>query len=207
MAGRGTSRTQEARRRIAVEAARLMSEGGLRDYRQAKEKAAARLGILDESSLPKNSEIENALREYQRLFHADDQPRALRRLREAAREAMRFFANHEPRLVGAVLDGTADEHSAVCLHLYTDQPHAVLDQLRELRAAYDEQSRRVRIDRAAVREYPALRFVAGETPIDLTVLPYDMLRQAPLDRVNDKPMQRATLALVDALLGAPAIPG
>ena len=202
MAGRGVSRTQEARRRIAVEAARLISEGGLRDYRQAKEKAAARLGILDESSLPKNSEIEDALREYQRLFHAEDQPRALRRLREAARDAMRFFAAHEPRLVGAVLDGTADEHSAVCLHLYTDQPNAVLGQLQERRVAYEEQSRRVRVDRTMTREYPALRFTAGDTPIDLTVLPYDMLRQAPLDRVSDKPMQRATPAALDSLLEA-----
>ena len=200
MNGRGNSRTQEARRRIAVEAARLMSEGGLRDYRQAKEKAAARLGIVDESCLPKNSEIEDALREHQRLFHADDQPRALRRLREAAREAMRFFAAHEPRLVGAVLDGTADAHSAVCLHLYTDQPNAVLAQLQERRIAYDEQSRRLRIDRESLREYPNLRFNAGDALIDLTVLPYDLLRQAPLDRVGDKPMQRATLAALESLL-------
>ena len=200
MAGRGISRSHEARRRIALEAARLMSEGGLRDYRQAKEKAAARLGIFDESSLPKNSEIEDALREHQRLFHAEDQPRALRRLREAAREAMRFFAAHEPRLVGAVLDGTADEHSAVCLHLYTDQPDAVLVQLQERRVAYEEQSRRMRIDRTTLREYPALRFNAGDTPIDLTVLPYDLLRQAPLDRISDKPMQRATAAALDSLL-------
>ena len=58
---RGRAATQEVRRRIAVEAARLMSEGGLRDYRHAKEKAAARIGIFDESSLPKNSEVEDAL--------------------------------------------------------------------------------------------------------------------------------------------------
>jgi hypothetical protein len=200
MAGRGAMRTQEARRRIALEAARLISESGLRDYRQAKEKAAARLGIFDETCLPKNIEIEDALREHQRLFRADDQPRTLRERRETAREAMRFFARFEPRLVGAVLEGTADEHSAVCLHLYTDQPNAVVDLLQERRIAYDEQSRRVRLDRDSVRDYPVLRFNAGDAPIDLTVLPYDLLRQAPLDRVSEKPMRRATLAMVEALL-------
>jgi hypothetical protein len=201
---RGRAATQEVRRRIAVEAARLMSEGGLRDYRHAKEKAAARLGIFDESSLPKNSEVEDALREYQRLFHADDQPRALRRLREAAREAMRFFDRFEPRLVGAVLEGTADAHSSVCLHLYTDEPDAVLRLLQDRRIPYDEESRRVRLDRIASRDVTALRFDAGDARIDVTVLPYDLLRQAPLDRGGERPMQRATLAGLDSLLQDPA---
>jgi hypothetical protein len=201
---RGRAATQEVRRRIAVEAARLMSEGGLRDYRHAKEKAAARLGIFDEGSLPKNSEVEDALREYQRLFHADDQPRALRRLREAAREAMRFFERFEPRLVGAVLEGTADAHSSVCLHLHTDEPDAVLRLLQDRRIPYDEDSRRVRLDRVVSRDVTALRFDAGDAHIDVTVLPYDLLRQAPLDRGGERPMQRATLAGLDSLLRDPA---
>ena len=197
---RGRATTQEVRRRIAIEAARLMSEGGLRDYRHAKEKAAARLGIFDESSLPKNSEVEDALREHQRLFHADDQPRALRRLREAAREAMRFFERFEPRLVGAVLEGTADANSSVCLHLHTDEPDAVLRLLQDRRIPYDEDSRRVRLDRTASSDVTALRFDAGDARIDVTVLPYDLLRQSPLDRGGDRPMQRATLAVLDSLL-------
>jgi hypothetical protein len=203
MPGRGRLRMEEARRRIAVEAARLIAEGGLRDYRMAKEKAAARLGIPGEAALPRNSEIEDALREHQRLFQAADQPRTLRRLREAAVEAMRFFARHEPRLVGAVLEGTADEHSAVCLHLYSDQPHEVLAFLDERGIPYEEQQRRLRLDRNVARDVPALVFRAGDTPIDITLLPYDQLRQAPLDRAGEKPMQRATLTAVQALLDEP----
>lgn len=111
-AGGGGNRDAEQRRRVAVEAARLISEQGIRDYALAKRKAAGRLGIVADSALPKNDEIEEALREHQRLFHADDQPRRLRRYREAAREALVFFARFEPRLVGAVLDGSADRHSA-----------------------------------------------------------------------------------------------
>lgn len=207
MAGRGTStaRGAETRRRIAVEAARLISESGLRDYRQAKLKAAARLGIGDEADLPRNDEIEDALREHQRLFNADDHDATLHRLRATAREAMRFLGAHEPRLVGAVLDGSADAHSAVCLHLYTDQPHEVLGRLMEQGVPFEEQTRRLRVDRDTTRDFPALVFGAGGTPIDLTVLPYDLLRQAPLDRISGKPMQRAALQAVEALLdGAPA---
>jgi hypothetical protein len=203
MAGRGatpTARSAETRRRVAVEAARLISESGLRDYRQAKLKAAARLGIQGEADLPRNDEIEDALREHQRLFHARDHDATLRRLRATACEAMRFLRAHEPRLVGAVLDGSADAHSAVCLHLYTDQPHEVLGRLMEQGIPFEQQTRRMRIDRDTTREFGALVFGADGTPIDLTVLPYDLLRQAPLDRISGKPMQRATLAAVEALL-------
>ncbi|MBN8728016.1 MAG: hypothetical protein J0H15_10000 [Xanthomonadales bacterium] len=192
--------SEEARRRIALEAARLMSESGLRDYRQAKLKAAARLGIADESILPPNQAIEDALREHQRLFGSGREG-TLRALRGTAVEAMEFFAGHEPRLVGAVLEGTADEHSAVCLHLYTDQPEAVLDLLGQHRIPYEELDRRLRLDRRRSGDYPALRFRAGEATLDVTLLPYDRLRQAPLDRVTEKPMRRAALAAVRELLG------
>ena len=196
-------RTNEQRRRIAVEAARLISEGGLRDYGQAKRKAAERLGLFDEISLPNNREIEDALREHQRLFHAEDQATSLRRLREVAREAMRFFAPFEPRLVGAVLEGTADEHSAVCLHLYSDQSYEVEALLHERGIPFEAQTRRLRLDRDTARDFPVLLFSADDAAVDLTVLPYDLLRQAPLDRISEKPMQRATQAMLDALLEAP----
>jgi hypothetical protein len=193
-------RSRQTRWRVAVEAARLMSEGGLRDYGRAKAKAAGHLGVHDEADLPRNSEIEEALREHQRLFHGDGHVRTLRRLREIAREAMRFFARHEPRLVGAVLEGTADEHSAVCLHLYTDQAEDVAIHMLGNRIPYEEQSRRLRLDRETARDFPVLLFNAEDTTIDLTVLPYDLLRQAPFDRISEKPMQRATLAALEALL-------
>ncbi|MEP7041637.1 MAG: hypothetical protein ABI843_01155 [Dokdonella sp.] len=193
-------RAQETRRRIAVEAARLMAESGLRDFRQAKLKAAERLGIFDEVSLPKNSEIEDALREHQRLFLGEDHTQTLHRLRKVAREAMRFFARFEPRLVGAVLEGSADEHSAVCLHLYSDQPRDIEAYLQERAIPFEEQTRRLRLDRETARDFPVILFSADDTAIDVTLLPYDLLRQAPLDRINEKPMQRASATALDALL-------
>ena len=194
------NRASEQRRRIAVEAARLIAEEGLRDYRQAKLKAASRLGISDEVSLPKNGEIEEALREHQRLFRAHEQPRRLHELRESAVEAMRFFARFEPRLVGPVLEGTADEHSAVCLHLHDDHAEAVSLFLREHGIPHEERTRRLRFERDLGVDVPVFLFSAGDSAIDLTVLPYDRLRQAPLDRIDEKPMRRANLAMAETLL-------
>jgi hypothetical protein len=193
------TRAHEQRRRIAVEAARLIAEGGLRDYRQAKLKAASRLGITDDLSLPKNGEIEDALREHQRLFRSD-QPETLQQLREAAVEAMRFFADFEPRLVGPVLEGTADEHSAVCLHLHDDGADRVAVFLQEKGIPYEERTRRLRVERDVTADVPVFVFSAGDSTIDLTVLPYDRLRQAPLDRIDEKPMRRANLAAVEELV-------
>ncbi|KZC18296.1 hypothetical protein RHOFW510R12_25105 [Rhodanobacter sp. FW510-R12] len=193
-------RAQRNRLRVAQEAARLMSEHGIRDFHHAKLKAAERLGILDAQALPRNLEIEQALREHQRLFLADSQPQLLRQRREAAVEAMRFLAPFEPRLVGAVLDGTADAHSAVCLHVYSDDPEAVVLYLRERGVPIETQVRRLRYGRDEQPEYPVLLFAADELPFDLTVLPRDALRRAPLDRADDRPMRRASLSQVEALL-------
>ena len=193
-------RVQRNRLRIAQEAARLMSEHGIRDFHHAKLKAAERLGILDAQALPRNLEIEQALREHQRLFLADSQPQLLRQRREAAIEAMQFLVAFEPRLVGAVLEGTADAHSAVCLHVFSDDPDAVGLYLRENGVPIETQTRRLRYGRDEQPEYPVLLFAADELPFDLTVLPRDALRQAPLDRADDRPMRRAPLAQVEILL-------
>ena len=61
-------RAEHLRRAVAQEAARVMSEHGVRDFLFAKRKAAERFGIVDGSLLPRNIEIEEALQEYQRLF-------------------------------------------------------------------------------------------------------------------------------------------
>jgi hypothetical protein len=193
-------RLQRNRLRVAQEAARLMSEHGIRDFHHAKLKAAERLGILDTQALPRNLEVEQALREHQRLFLADRQPQLLRQRREAAAEAMGFLAAFEPRLVGAVLEGTADDHSAVCLHVFSDDPDAVVLYLREHGVPIEMQVRRLRYGRDDQPEYPVLLFSADDLPFDLTVLPLDALRQAPLDRAELRPMRRASLAQVEMLL-------
>jgi hypothetical protein len=193
-------RTQRNRVLVAQEAARLMSEHGIRDFHHAKVKAAERLGIVDTQALPRNNEIEDALREHQRLFHADTQPQALRARREAAVEAMRFLRGFDARLVGAVLEGTADEHSAVCLHVFSDDPDAPALFLRDQGIPLETQTRRLRWSGTAQSEHPVLLFGADGIPFDLTVLPMDALRQAPLDRVDERPMRRATAAMVQELL-------
>lgn len=200
------TRTSERRRTLATEAARLMAEGGIRDFHQAKLKAAQRLGIHDDASLPRNREIEDALREYQRLFQRDSAS-DLRQRREAALRALEFFRQFEPRLVGPVLDGTADGRSAVTLHLHSDDPEAAHRFLDEHRIPAESRSRRVRLDRERSEDAPVWLFTADELPFDLTVFPLDVLRQAPLSPVDEKPMRRASASQLRQLLANEEIAG
>ena len=200
------TRTHERRRSLAHEAARLMAEGGIRDYHQAKLKAAERLGIFDDASLPRNREIEDALREYQRLFQRDNVAE-LRSRREAALRALEFFADFEPRLVGPVLEGTADARSAVALHLHSDDPEAVHRHLDLHRIPAESRNRRVRLDRERSEDFPVWLFSAEDLGFDLTVLPRDVLRQAPLSGIDEKPMKRASASQLRQLLADEEIAG
>ncbi len=192
--------TTQLRRRIAIEAARLVAEQGLRDFHLAKVKAASNLGLGESAPLPRNSEIEDALREHQRLFQTDSQPRQLARLRDAALEAMEFLSTFQPRLVGAVLEGTADIYSAVCLHVFSDNPDEVAVFLGNHKIPFEQQERSMRTSKENTLAVPVFVISAGDTAIDLSVFPLDGLRQAPLDRISERPMQRAARNAVANLI-------
>lgn len=194
------TQTRERRHRLAHEAARLMAEGGIQDFHQAKLKAASRLGIHDDASLPRNVEIEQALREHQRLFAGNTQSDALRHRREAAVHALEFLQAFTPRLVGPVLDGTADVHSPVQLHLHEDDPDAVQRFLDEHGIPAQSRSRRLRWDRERLLDAPLWVFSADGLTFELLILPAQALRQAPLSQVDEKPMRRASLAQLRGLL-------
>ena len=198
---RGAGRPGEARARIAHEAARLIREHGYRDPAQARRKAAERLGIGDESLWPRASEVEQALHEHQRLFRPEAQAEALRVRREAALAAMRHFAAFEPRVTGAVLDGTADAHSVVVLHLHADDALAVHEALARDHIPFEARARRVRTAPDRYAEHPLYAFTADGIAFELVVLPRDALRQPPLDREGGA-QARASASALEALMRA-----
>lgn len=191
----------DLRRTLANEAARLIAEEGVRDYLQAKRKAALRFGVSErDGGFPTNQEIEEALNEYQRLFQADTQPQALLELRRAARQAMMLFADFEPRLVGPVLTGTANRHSPVQLHLFAEAPERVVMHLIDREIPFETQEKRFRLTSGQHEEYPAYRFLAGEIAIEAAVFPATGIRQSPASPLDGKPMKRASLAELELLL-------
>ena len=192
------------RQAIAREAARLMIEHGHEDYGFAKRKAAERFGVTDLAVLPKNTEIEEALAEHQRLFVPEAHASELSAMRSTALEAMRLLAEFEPRLVGPLLSGTATAHNDITLHLFADTPETVAVSLIDRGIPHEFAERRLRTSRDEVEAFPAVRFTAGEHEVDATIFPLDGIRQAPPGPVDGRPMRRATVAEVEGLLAADA---
>lgn len=186
---------------MAQTAARLMAEQGIRDFRIAKQKAAQQLGIdVRNSILPRNTEIEAALAEHQRLFAADEQPARLRALREAAVQAMRLFEPFQPRLVGDVLSGLANANSDIQLHVFAEQSESFDFFLENQGIPYKIVERRYRFARDAVRFYPAFRFVAGDHRFEATLFGATEIREAPRSLVDGAPMARASVGQVERLI-------
>lgn len=189
-----------ARRMLAQEAARIIVEQGIDDYRVAKVKAAERFGLSEHGSLPGNFEIEQAVAEHLQLFWQDSHHTLLQSLRIAALSAMEMLSPFAPRLVGPVLAGTAGEHSAINLHVFADSAEQIAFQLQADGIAYKPFERRYRSRKGKTEVYAAFAFVHSDSDIEATVFPYDGIRQAPISPVDGKPMRRADKRKVEAML-------
>jgi hypothetical protein len=204
MAKRAPTRSDHLRSAVAQEAARLMAEHGIQDFRIAKLKAAERYSVSDGALLPRNTEIEAALLSRQRLFGGTQHQRRLQEQRRVAIEAMRLLHKFEPRLVGPVLAGSATEHSDIQLHLFSDSPEAVYLHLMDQRYSYEVFERRVRMSMERQVMVPSVRFQLGEETVEAVVFPGDGIRQAPVSPVDGRPMRRADPREVQQMLATSA---
>lgn len=197
---RNNGKNGRIRQNIAQEAARIILESGKRDFYSAKRKAVNNLGGEDTFPMPSNKEVEQALVEYQQIFHAHTQPQLLTKLRQAALKAMELFSPFEPRLTGAVLSGTTDKNSPINLHVFTDTAEELNLFLMHHHIPFELQERRLRYTTEYSQAHPVYCFLAGEHHIELTLFPMRGKRQIPLSIIDGKSMPRATINTVRALL-------
>jgi hypothetical protein len=200
MPRRNRSRPDHRRTAIAQEAARIMQEHGLRDFRSAKEKAGLRLGLEDKGALPSNQEIESAIAERNRIFHGDAHEELVNVLRHAAVDVMRQLGQFDPRLVGPALTGSASEHSTIDLHVFSDTAEAVGGALDGLGFPNRVFEHRLRMRRDESELFPGFRFSNGDFEFAATIFPERGRGNAPLSPVDGRPMRRATVKDIEALL-------
>lgn len=121
------SNTEMLRAEIAAAAARMIAEDGA-DYATAKKKAVKQVlgnAKVRGEIVPDNAQIEEEVRVYNELFFGDTQPARLLHLRKLAVRLMVDLAHFSPYLTGAVLNGTAGEHSDIHLQLFPESPKDV----------------------------------------------------------------------------------
>ena len=187
------------RQQLAQEAARLIAEEGIKDFHTAKHKAAERLHAPQTHNLPRNDEIQVALNQYQRIFKADSQPQQLQQLRQISLKAMRFFQGFEPRLTGAVLDGTANEFSEINLHLFAGSSKEMSLFLLNSKIPFEQCSQNVSMPNNETIEIPGYRLEMCDTHVLVLVFDHKSLRQAPRCPTTGKPMQRFGINKVEEL--------
>jgi hypothetical protein len=200
MARKRSGESERARQVVAQEAARIIVTQGIRDYRVAKQKAAERLGVVGRGSLPGNTEIEAAVSDHLQIFGGDSHDDRLRLMRTAALSAMELLNVFSPRLVGPVLAGTADENSAVNLHVFADSPEVVAMEIGDMGIQFRPYERRLKTRHGKVEAYAGFEFNHQNELMQATVFPVDGIRQAPMSPIDGKPMKRADQDAVQGLL-------
>jgi hypothetical protein len=193
---------------IAVGAARLIADEGL-DYASAKRRAAREVlgeGANARGLLPDNDQVEAEVRRHLRLFGGAEHAQLLLALRRHALALMQRLQDYQPRLVGAVLNGTATEHSDIQLHLHCDDVKDVeIFLLNEgIDIDVDEGDSEPNGPLERIRFVTALQTPGGRlrTGVVLAVHPAVALRVAPRHRSVDAglhPVEASGRANIDQL--------
>jgi hypothetical protein len=200
-----TAAPDRLRQHVAMLAARMIAEDGL-DYAGAKRRALRDVfgdQRAPADSIPANAVVEAEVRAYQELFQADTQPRRLRALREIALELMQWLAPFCPHLTGAVLNGTAGEHSDVHLDLFCDSAKDVeiflINQQIDFEVEDSTRKMNGKLPRGAeeVIQFLWRRPKAAPEGVQLSVYRVDDLRGA---RTGERKSERCDLSGLQLLL-------
>lgn len=182
------------RRLIAQEAARIMYEEGVSEYRDAKRKAARRFGsekaLSLGSHLPSNAEIHGELQRLIGIYEEKVLPERLLRLRLGALRLMEMLAPFHPYLIGSVLSGAVTEKSDIDLHLFADSCEEVEEFLRREEIPFDQEVVTIRHG-GEFFDYPHIYLEDEGTVVECTVYPPEEIHRVPKSSITGRPMERA----------------
>jgi hypothetical protein len=188
------------RQQIAVESARLISEEGIDNFRHARQKAAHKLGIINEHAFPDNEEILEQLKIHQSLFQSDTHIEVIKSLRETALKAMKLFQDFHPRLTGSVLLGHASQHSGIDIQLKADASEDIAMKLLNHGIPYQLIDWKLYLGKNSPVKIPAYQFYADNHKVNLITLKESQWKITPLSPLNGQPMQKASIKQLEALL-------
>ncbi len=204
------SHESHLRDEIAAVAARLIAEDGL-DYASAKARALREIvganGRQAPDCMPDNAHVEAAVREHQALFMADTQPARLAHLRRTARDVLRFLDGARLDLdcfvQGAIVNGTAGDHSDVHLVAFNDNAKDVEIFLINAGVDFDVN------EAAGRRSGETLSFLWPQRAVTPSPVGLPAAREAvhltvcdPRDRRGTSNVERADLAMLEQLITA-----
>jgi len=199
MSTHSPSNTELLRAEIAIAAARMIAEDGV-DYGTAKRKAAKQIlgnNKVRGDVLPDNAMLEDEVRLYNELFFGDTQPARLLHLRNLAVRIMAELMPFQPHLTGAVLNGTAGEHSDIRLQLFSESPKDVEIYLLNKRIDFEVSESSHFKGRSEPVE--TLSFIWQQEGVHLALYETDDLRGAVKKSASGR-QERADIEFVRALI-------
>jgi len=199
MSTHSLSNTELLRAEIAIAAARMIAEDGV-DYGTAKRKAAKQIvgnNKVRGDVLPDNAMLEDEVRLYNELFFGDTQPARLLHLRNLAVRIMAELMPFQPHLTGAVLNGTAGEHSDIRLQLFSESPKDVEIYLLNKRIDFEVSESSHFKGRSEPVE--TLSFIWQQEGVHLALYETDDLRGAVKKSASGR-QERADIEFVRALI-------
>ena len=192
------------RRLIAREAARLMYEEGVAEYRDAKRKAAKPFGPEKSLSLgahlPSNAEIHAELARLIQVHEGEVQPARLLSLRVMALRYLELFAPFRPYLVGSVLTGTVTERSDIDLHLFADSMEEVELFLAEQDIPFASEVVTIRHG-GSFHDYPHLYLEEEGVVIECSLYEPAERHRRSVSSITGRPMERADANQLRRLIG------
>ena len=199
MSTHSLSNTELLRAEIAIAAARMIAEDGV-DYGTAKRKAAKQIlgnNKVRGDVLPDNAMLEDEVRLYNELFFGGTQPARLLHLRNLSVRIMAELMPFQPHLTGAVLNGTAGEHSDIRLQLFSESPKDVEIYLLNKRIDFEVSESSHFKGRSEPVE--TLSFIWQQEGVHLALYETDDLRGAVKKSASGR-QERADIEFVRALI-------
>ena len=118
-----------SRQEIAREAARILYNRSVKEYKDAKELAVSN---LDTKALPSNYEVAIELDRLTEELEGSNRLHRLVEMRTIALELMRALRDHDPVLIGSVWRGTVRKGSDIDIVVYSQDPKLVKKKVIEV---------------------------------------------------------------------------
>jgi len=191
-------KSNNLRRLVVQEAARLMFEEGISQYFDAKKKAAKTILGKQTKNLPSNGEISDALYQLSMFHSGNETSSTLFEMRLLAMDVMEHLELFSPRLIGSVSTGRIRKGSDIDLHIFTDSVETFRVYLDGLNWQYELKQIWIEKNGRPI-EYTHV-YLDLEYPLELSIYPINEIRVRGRSSTDGKPIMRLSIPALRELI-------
>ena len=156
---------------VANLAAQLIMEEGIKDYLFAKKKAAKSLGLNENVNLPTNSQIDEAIDDFNKIFNPNIDIEFLQQFKTQALEVMNIFKNFKPHLMNQLSLGIIPKFPEIKINLFADNLKDVEYVLLNSELSYDfkEVKMNIKEGKPSIKSVPTIYLDNLSIPAEIKV--------------------------------------